>query len=56
MFSILEENLGSFLNLCQKKLGIVYSGTFIQAQAQLMFEELQEVGYVFCFKGLVAKF
>ena len=43
-YPILEENLGCFLYLCQKKLGIVYTGPFIQAQAILMFEELQEVG------------
>ena len=45
-FPLMEENLGAFLYLCQKKLGIVFQGPLIQAQAILMFKELKQVGFI----------
>ena len=45
-FVVLEERLAVYLELCQKKLGSVHSGPFIQSQALVFFDQLKANGLI----------
>ena len=40
----MEVKLAVYLGLCQKKMGMVFSGPFIQTQALIFFKQLKETG------------